>query len=124
MKYEYLLDWYVSNKRNLPWRNTKNPYMIWLSEIMLQQTQVSVVIPYYNRWIKTFPTIEKVAKADLDNLLKLWEGLGYYSRCRNFHKAAQYVVTHYKGIIPSDYDLFIALPGVGEYIASAVMSNA
>ena len=70
MKYEYLLDWYVSNKRNLPWRNTKNPYMIWLSEIMLQQTQVSVVIPYYNRWIKTFPTIEKVAKADLDNLLK------------------------------------------------------
>ena len=94
MKYEYLLDWYVSNKRNLPWRNTKNPYMIWLSEIMLQQTQVSVVIPYYNRWIKTFPTIEKVAKADLDNLLKLWEGLGYYSRCRNFHKAAQYVVNH------------------------------
>ena len=119
-----ILHWYDNNKRNLPWRNTKNPYMIWLSEIMLQQTQVSVVIPYYNKWIKTFPTIEKVAKADLDNLLKLWEGLGYYSRCRNFHKAAQYVVTHYKGIIPSDYDLFIALPGVGEYIASAVMSIA
>ena len=124
MKYEYLLDWYASNKRTLPWRNTKDPYMIWLSEIMLQQTQVNVVIPYYNRWIKTFPTIEKVAKADLDNLLKLWEGLGYYSRCRNFHKASQYVVTNYKGIIPRDYDLFIALPGVGEYIASAVMSIA
>ena len=67
MKYEYLLDWYASNKRTLPWRNTKDPYMIWLSEIMLQQTQVSVVIPYYNKWIKTFPTIEKVAKAYLDN---------------------------------------------------------
>lgn len=123
-KYKYLLDWYDSNKRILPWRNTKDPYMIWLSEVMLQQTQVNVVIPYYNQWIKAFPTIETVAEANLDSLLKLWEGLGYYSRCRNFHKAAKYVVNHYNGVIPKKYGLFILLPGVGEYIASAVMSIA
>ena len=123
-KYENLLDWFYSNKRILPWRNTKDPYMIWLSEVMLQQTQVNVVIPYYNQWIKHFPTIESVAETNLDNLLKLWEGLGYYSRCRNFYNAAKYVVKHYNGIIPDQYDLFILLPGVGEYIASAVMSIA
>jgi len=108
----------------LPWRETKDPYKIWLSEVMLQQTQVSTVIPYYHKWIKQYPTIESVADAHIDSLLKTWEGLGYYSRCRNFHEAAKIVNNNYGGMIPSDKKLFQSLPGVGDYILGAVLSIA
>ena len=108
-KYQHLLNWYDLNKRILPWRKTNDPYMIWLSEVMLQQTQVSVVIPYYNDWIEKYPTVQSVAEANLDELLKLWEGLGYYSRCRNFHQASKYVVTNFGGVVPDQYDLFLSL---------------
>ena len=86
---QQLLGWYSHNKRILPWRETKNPYKIWISEIMLQQTQVATVIPYYERWMKSFPNIEALAKADYDNVLKHWEGLGYYSRCKNIYETAK-----------------------------------
>jgi A/G-specific adenine glycosylase len=119
-----LLKWYDSNKRILPWRENLNPYAIWISEVMLQQTRVNTVIPYYIRWIKKFPTIRSVARADLNLLFKLWEGLGYYSRCKNFYKASQIVENKYKGTIPDNYSLFRKLPGVGDYIAGAVMSIA
>ena len=119
-----LLTWYDANKRILPWRDYNEPYNIWLSEVMLQQTQVKTVVPYYTKWIKKFPTLKSVAESDLNSLLKLWEGLGYYSRCRNFHKATQIVVEKYKSVVPNDYKLFCQLPGVGDYIASAVLSIA
>ena len=108
----------------MPWRLTNDPYKIWLSEIMLQQTQVKTVIPYYNKWIKKYPTLESVAKSNIDDLLKIWEGLGYYSRCRNFHKASIKVFEDYNSKIPEDFDQFKELPGVGEYTAGAVLSIA
>ena len=119
-----VLSWYDKNKRDLPWRKFKDPYKIWLSEVMLQQTQVKTVIPYYERWLNEFGSIQNVANAELDSLLKLWEGLGYYSRCRNFHRASRIITKKYDGKIPETYDDFIALPGVGKYIASAVLSIA
>ena len=119
-----VLSWYDKNKRDLPWRKFKDPYKIWLSEVMLQQTQVKTVIPYYERWLNEFGSIQNVANAELDSLLKLWEGLGYYSRCRNFHRASRIITKKYDGKIPETYDEFIALPGVGKYIASAVLSIA
>ena len=119
-----MLKWYDANKRILPWRDYNEPYNIWLSEVMLQQTQVKTVIPYYIKWISKFPTLKSVAESGLNSLLKLWEGLGYYSRCRNFHKASQIVMEKYKGVVPNDYKLFQELPGVGDYIASAVLSIA
>ena len=119
-----VLNWYDKNKRDLPWRKFKDPYKIWLSEVMLQQTQVKTVIPYYERWLNEFGSIQNVANAELDSLLKLWEGLGYYSRCRNFHRASRIITKKYDGKIPETYDEFIALPGVGKYIASAVLSIA
>lgn len=122
--YLSVLNWYDKNKRDLPWRKFKDPYKIWLSEVMLQQTQVKTVIPYYERWLNEFGSIQNVANAELDSLLKLWEGLGYYSRCRNFHRASRIITKKYDGKIPETYDDFIALPGVGKYIASAVLSIA
>jgi len=122
-----LLEWYRDNKRILPWRNTGTPpdiYKIWVSEVMLQQTQVSTVIPYYNRFLEAFPTVEELAKAPEEKVLKLWEGLGYYNRVRNIHKAAAKVVTQFQGIIPGTPDVFKTLPGVGPYILAAVMSIA
>ena len=119
-----ILQWYDGNKRDLPWRLTSDPYKIWISEVMLQQTQVSTAIPYYNNWIKHFPTIFSVANSQIEPLLKMWEGLGYYSRCRNFHKAAKIVVNKYNGIIPNNYNRIITLPGVGNYVASAILSIA
>mgnify|MGYP001308867651 CR=1 FL=1 len=116
------LTWYDENKRELPWRKFKDPYKIWLSEIMLQQTRVNTVIPYYKRWLNQFKSLEDVAETDLDTLLKSWEGLGYYSRCRNFHNSSKIIVEKYNGKIPDTYDEFILLPGVGSYIASAVLS--
>jgi A/G-specific adenine glycosylase len=119
-----LTHWYHLNSRKLPWRASKKPYDIWVSEMMLQQTQVNTVIPYFHRFLEKFPDIQTLASADLQDVLKLWEGLGYYSRARNFHKAAKIVAVDYSGKIPDDRDCFLALPGVGDYIAAAVLSIA
>ena len=119
-----LLKWYNREKRILPFRDIKNPYKIWLSEVMLQQTQVETVIPYFERWVKKYPTLHSVAIEDDEKLLKVWEGLGYYSRCRNFHKAIKIVMEKYDGSIPKKWNEFCALPGVGDYTAAAVLSIA
>lgn len=119
-----LLDWYDSSKRDLPWRQTSNPYYIWVSEIMLQQTQVITVIPYYNRFISTLPTIQDLADADEETLIKLWEGLGYYSRVRNMKTAAIQIVTNHGGEFPKQYEDIIKLKGIGPYTAGAVSSIA
>jgi len=121
---ERLIRWYESHKREMPWRDTRDPYRVWLSEVMLQQTQVKTVIPYYHRFLKQFPTIRDLAQGDLQQILKMWEGLGYYARARNFHKAAGVVAAAHDGRVPDDWDTFIKLPGVGEYTASAVQSLA
>ena len=121
---QLILKWYDLNKRDLPWRNANDPYKTWLSEIMLQQTQVQTVIPYFNKWMKQFPTLSSVANANLDQVLKSWEGLGYYRRCKNFHQAAKIVIKDYNGMIPNDYETLKKLPGLGEYSASAIMSIA
>ena len=119
-----LLDWYKKNKRKLPFRSTNDPYKIWLSEVMLQQTQVNTVIPFYLNWIKRFPTIDDVANTDYEIVLKFWEGLGYYKRCLNFYKATKIILESHKGQIPSDFQSIIKLPGVGDYTAGAVLSIA
>jgi len=119
-----LLVWFAANARDMPWRRTRDPYAIWVSEVMLQQTQVDTVIPYYHRFLDTFPTIGRLAAADLDRLLKVWEGLGYYTRARNLHKAARAVVENHAGQIPDDLDALLSLPGVGRYTAAAVGSIA
>ncbi len=119
-----LLDWYEANKRDLPWRRTRDPYRIWLSEIMLQQTRVEAVIPYYERFLQACPTVHDLAAADEQTYLKLWEGLGYYSRVRNLHKAACVVCAAYGGQFPADHAALLALPGVGDYTAGAVGSIA
>lgn len=119
-----LLDWYDKNKRNLPWRQTENPYHIWVSEIMLQQTRVDTVIPYYRRFIDTFPDLYHLANAERQEVLKIWEGLGYYSRARNLQDAARWVVKHCNGKIPQSYDEIRRLKGIGPYTASAVLSIA
>jgi A/G-specific adenine glycosylase len=119
-----LMDWYANNQRRMPWRETRDPYRIWLSEVMLQQTQVQTVIPYYHRFLKRFPTIQDLARGDLQEVLKMWEGLGYYARARNFHRAAGVVTDEFNGRIPDRWESFIKLPGVGEYTASAVQSLA
>ncbi|CAM4073266.1 A/G-specific adenine glycosylase [Streptococcus penaeicida] len=119
-----LLAWYDQEKRDLPWRRTKNPYFIWVSEIMLQQTQVQTVIPYYERFLKLFPTVGELAVADEEPLLKAWEGLGYYSRVRNMQKAAQQIMADYDGKFPSDYEDIAKLKGIGPYTAGAIASIA
>ncbi|MBI1871690.1 MAG: A/G-specific adenine glycosylase [Chlamydiae bacterium] len=119
-----LLAWYHQYKRDLPWRQTKDPYAIWVSEMMLQQTQVKTVIPYYERWIRKFPNVKKLAQAPLDQVLKHWEGLGYYSRARNLHKGAQWIVEKYGGRIPQTSKELIELPGIGLYTANAIASIA
>ncbi len=119
-----LLQWYDANDRSFPWRSTSNPYEVWLSEIMLQQTRVKTVIPFYNRWVAKFPSIKSVAEANLGSLLKMWEGLGYYARVRNFHSACIVVMNRFAGRVPDNYQDFQTLPGVGPYIAGAVMSIA
>jgi A/G-specific adenine glycosylase len=117
-----LIKWYLQNKRNLPWRNTKDPYTIWLSEIILQQTRVAQGLPYYNTFINEFPTVTHLAAASEDKILKLWQGLGYYSRARNLHQTAKYIVSHYNGVFPKEYKSLLALKGVGDYTASAIAS--
>ena len=119
-----IIPWYNLNKRNLSFRGIKDPYKIWLSEVMLQQTQVSTAIPYFNKWVRKFPTLGSVANADPELLLKYWEGLGYYSRCLNFYKASKIIINEFNGVIPSEWNTFRELPGVGDYTAAAVLSIA
>ena len=119
-----LLAWYDKNKRDLPWRLSKNPYHIWVSEIMLQQTRVDTVIPYYERFLDWFPTVESLANAPEDRLLKAWEGLGYYSRVRNMQKAAQQIMNEFEGKFPSTYEGISSLKGIGPYTAGAISSIA
>lgn len=119
-----LIDWFDAGQRDLPWRRTSDPYRIWLSEVMLQQTQVERVIDYYERFLLHFPTIEALAAASLDDVLKLWEGLGYYSRARNLLAAARIICERHGGRFPSDSEAARALPGVGEYTSGAVLSIA
>ena len=121
---EKLLAWYDANKRDLPWRKTQNPYKIWISEIMLQQTRVDTVIPYYERFLDWFPTIADLAQAPEEKLLKAWEGLGYYSRVRNMQKAAQQIMEDHGGVFPSSYDEISKLKGIGPYTAGAIASIA
>ena len=116
------LKWYSDNGRALPWRQTSNPYSIWVSEIMLQQTQVATVIPYYDRFLKTFPTVVALANASLDDLYRQWSGLGYYRRARQMHAAAKDICNNHNGIFPTDFNTVIGLPGVGRYTAGAVLS--
>ena len=119
-----LLDWYDKEKRDLPWRHSNNPYHIWVSEIMLQQTRVDTVIPYYHRFLETFPTIESLANAQEEELLKVWEGLGYYSRVRNMQKAAQQIMGEYNGKFPDTMEEIQTLKGIGPYTAGAIASIA
>ncbi|MFT6370771.1 MAG: A/G-specific adenine glycosylase, partial [Maribacter sp.] len=117
-----ILDWYGKNKRDLPWRESTNPYRIWLSEIILQQTRVAQGTPYYLSFVKAFPKVTDLAKAKEETVLKLWQGLGYYSRARNLHTAAKMVVDDYDGEFPDTYERLMKLKGVGDYTASAISS--
>ncbi len=119
-----LLDWFSKNARDLPWRKMKDPYAIWVSEIMLQQTQVKTVIPYFERWLGELPTIESLAQAPSERIHKLWEGLGYYTRVRNLQKAAQVICEKYKRRFPENFDDVLSLPGIGRYTAGAICSIA
>jgi A/G-specific adenine glycosylase len=119
-----LLTWFGRRRRDLPWRRTSDPYRIWISEIMLQQTRVAAVIPYYERFVRRFPSVRALAKAPLSEVLRLWAGLGYYSRARNLHRAAKEIVARHGGNFPSDLDAALELPGIGRYSAAAVLSIA
>jgi endonuclease III len=119
-----LISWFTRSARDLPWRRTADPYAIWVSEVMLQQTQVRTVIPYWERWMTAFPTIAALAEADSDRVLKHWEGLGYYSRARNLQAAAREILRCHRGTIPATYEEVLNLPGVGEYTAGAICSIA
>jgi A/G-specific adenine glycosylase len=119
-----LLRWFEKNERDLPWRKNRDPYAIWVSEIMLQQTQVGIVIPYYHRFLESFPTVRDLAKSNLSEVLKVWEGLGYYSRARNLHRAAQIVLDHFHGKIPDILKDLLSLPGIGRSTAGAILSFA
>lgn len=121
---ESLLTWFNTHKRALPFRLSKDPYAIWVSEIMAQQTQIVTMLPYYQRWMNQFPTIQTLANAEISIVLKHWEGLGYYSRARNLHKAAQLIMDQYHGIFPTTKEEILNLPGIGDYTASAICSIA
>jgi len=119
-----LLFWYQENARQMPWRGHSDPYAVWVSEIMLQQTRVETVRPYYQRWMARFPHLAALAEASLQEVLSAWEGLGYYSRARNLHKAAQIIMRQYDGVVPEDFDALLKLPGIGRYTAGALTSIA
>jgi A/G-specific adenine glycosylase len=125
LKYQQMLiTWFEEEFRDLPWRQTRDPYRIWVSEIMLQQTQVKTVLPYYERFVAAFPTVHDLAAADLSQVLKLWEGLGYYARARNLHKAAQKTANELQGNFPQTMEEAAKLPGIGSYTAAAILSIA
>ena len=117
-----VVEWYRLNKRELPWRNTKDPYKIWLSEIILQQTRVIQGLPYYLKFVEKFPTVNSLASANEQEVLRLWQGLGYYTRARNLHKCAKVVVTQFNGIFPTRFETLLSLPGIGQYTAAAIAS--
>lgn len=117
-----IVEWYDLNKRNLPWRSTKDPYKIWLSEIILQQTRVSQGLPYYEKFLATFPDVHTLSATPEQKVLRLWQGLGYYTRARNLHKCARQLVTKYNGAFPKKYEELKTLPGIGEYTAAAIAS--
>src|SRR6266849_8168411 len=119
-----LLKWFGAFQRDLPWRRTGDPYRIWLSEIMLQQTRVAAVIPYYQRFVAKFPSVRALARARTESVLRHWAGLGYYSRARNLQRAAKEIVAGHRGKFPREYDEALALPGIGRYTAAAVLSIA
>lgn len=119
-----LIQWYQQNKRDFPWRKDQDPYHIWISEIMLQQTTTETVIPYYIHFLEVFPTIEKLASASLEEVYKIWEGLGYYRRAKHLHESAQIIVDKYDGQFPREYDEILALKGIGSYTAGAISSIA
>ncbi len=119
-----LLKWYAAHERDLPWRRSQNPYRVWVSEVMLQQTQVATVKDYFRRFVKQFPTIKKLAEADEQDVLRLWEGLGYYRRARQLHAAAQVIVAEHGGRFPRDVETLQSLPGIGRYTAGAIASIA
>ena len=119
---QVITNWYSNNKRNLPWRKTKNPYHIWLSEIIMQQTQIKQGLPYYEAFVTNYPTVFDLANADEQAILKLWQGLGYYSRARNLHASAKYVTNELNGEFPATYSDLLKLKGVGDYTASAIAS--
>lgn len=124
MEIQRLKQWFLKNKRELPWRQNPTPYQVWISEVMLQQTQVSVVVDYYLRWMQHFPSIEALAKASLEQVIKVWEGLGYYSRARRLHEAAQLLVTQHGGQLPEKEDVLRTISGLGPYTANAILSFA
>lgn len=127
MKSEFttrLMNWYYDNKRDLPFRDVNDPYKIWVSEIMAQQTQIIQMIPYYNKWIERFPNIQSLAIAPVEEVLKYWEGLGYYNRARNLHKGANFVMEHFNGQLPDSKEDLLKIPGIGDYTASAIASIA
>lgn len=119
-----LHDWFKKNKRELPWRHHLDPYAIWISEVMLQQTQVATVIPYFARWMNIFPDVESLASASSESVIKIWEGLGYYSRARSLHEGAKYIMTHFGGKIPADKDQLKLIKGLGPYTIGAILSFA
>lgn len=124
MLQDELLAWFKKEQRDLPWRRTYDPYQVWISEIMLQQTQVTTVLPYFERFISAVPNVSALAKVSEEELLKLWEGLGYYSRARNLQKAARVIMEKHGGVFPSEYEAILALPGIGRYTAGAICSIA
>jgi A/G-specific adenine glycosylase len=119
-----LLRWFSAHRRDFPWRLSRDPYRIWIAEIMLQQTRIAAVMPYYDRFLKKFPTVESLRRARLEEVLKMWSGLGYYSRARNLHLAAKVIVARHDGQFPRDLENALALPGIGSYTAAAVLSIA
>lgn len=121
---QQLLPWFSHVRRDLPWRRRRDPYAVWVSEIMLQQTQVNTVIPYFERFMTHFPTVDMLADAPLEQVLSLWKGLGYYARARNLHRGAQYVVQHHAGLFPEQLEAALKVPGVGRYTAGAILSLA
>src|SRR5688572_31588189 len=119
-----LLDWYRRHKRELPWRRTRDPYRVWVSEVMLQQTTVKAVVPYYERFLERFPTLAALAAAPEQDVLASWSGLGYYHRARNLQRGAKHILDHHQGEFPGTLEAAVAIPGVGRYTASAVLSIA
>jgi len=122
--HDELVRWFAKHQRLLPWRAEYNPYHVWVSEVMLQQTQVSTVLPYFERFLAALPSISALAAADEQQILTLWAGLGYYSRVRNLQAAAKIVVQKYQSVIPDDYEALRSLPGIGQYMAGAILSIA